>query len=355
MSRINSEWWTETEKDPTHLAAADWLVRLQNPEVTLEETLAWQAWVHESEQHAQAFARVEAVSQLLREVRAPKNLSPRELARDQYDASIPLKEWRAPLRQGRMVAIAASLAALACTLTIALQFSAALPWGHAGADVMTTAVGENRTISLSDGSRIVLGGDTRIAVALTPRLREIELSRGEALFTVARDATRPFKVHAGDATVVALGTEFNVRRGRNHAVVAVTEGRVRVEPVTYLVPVALLREFKPKLRAVNLSAGQQTMAGSAGIEAATRIEDLAAATSWRSGQLTFRLQPLSDVLEDVNRYTAKRIVLDDDSLGSLLITGMVTRENVRGWIESLERGFALDAVEEGDRIVLKKK
>ena len=67
-----------------------------------------------------------------------------------------------------------------------------------------------------------------------------------------------------------------------------------------------------------------------------------------------RLQPLSDVLEDVNRYTAKRIVLDDDSLGSLLITGIVTRENVAG-SKAWRRGSALSIAVRSDRIVLKKK
>lgn len=354
MNEMGADWWAETERDPTHLAAADWLVRLQSPEVSLEETLAWQAWMREDERHAQAFARVESVSQLMREVRAPRDVTARELARDAYDAAIPLKEWRAPRRGGRMPAMAASIAALAGGLTLALYLTSTMRGAATGYEV-ATAVGENRTVSLRDGSKVILGGDTRVFVDYSAKLRDIELSQGEALFTVGNDPMRPFKVRTGEATVVALGTEFNVRRGSDRAVVSVTEGRVMVEPPPSILPVALLREFRPKLRPVQLDAGQQTMAGSAGIEAATRVEDPAAATSWQNGQLAFRMEPLRYVLEDVNRYAPKPIVIGEEALGTLVITGMVTRANLDGWIESLERTFALQANEEADRIVLSRR
>lgn len=352
MSWIRSRWWTRAETDPTHLAAGDWLVRLQNPGITVEETLAWEAWMRERPEHAEAFERLEQLSQLMPDVRPPKPATRWELVRDRYDATAPLKEWRVP-RQPGVLALAASVALVALALNYVVRNFTGLNGADTGSDVVTTAVGENRAVSLNDGSRVMLGGDSRVVISLSDDRREIELSRGEALFTVARDAKRPFRVLAGDTAVVALGTEFNVRRGSDHAVVSVTEGRVRVEPVTHFLPIALLKELKPKLRPVNLDAGQQTQADSAGIAEATWAADSTAATSWRTGQLAFRLQPLQYVLEDVNRYAQKRIVLDEERLGSLMITGMVTRENIGGWIESLERGFQLQAVEEKDRIVLK--
>ena len=72
----------DIEQDPIHLAAADWIVRLQSTEVSLEETLAWQAWLHESPLNAQAFARIEEISDVMRHVAAPPAASLRELARD---------------------------------------------------------------------------------------------------------------------------------------------------------------------------------------------------------------------------------------------------------------------------------
>jgi len=84
----------DIEHDPIHLAAADWFVRLQSTEVSLEETLAWQAWLHENPLHAQAFARIEEISDVMRHIAAPPAASMRELARDRYDASVPIKNWK---------------------------------------------------------------------------------------------------------------------------------------------------------------------------------------------------------------------------------------------------------------------
>jgi transmembrane sensor len=152
---------------------------------------------------------------------------------------------------------------------------------------------------------------------------------------------------------IAIGTEFNVERDSDRAVVSVTEGRVVVKPIVGLLPVILLHEFKPKLRSVRVSAGQQTTAGSTGIEEPTKMED--PATGWQIGHLAFRLQPLRYVLEDVNRYAHKPIVLESESMGTLIITGTVERENIGGWVKSLERAFDLQATEEADQIVLRAR
>jgi transmembrane sensor len=339
----------EVENDPLHLAAADWLVRLQSTEISLEETLAWQAWLHESPANAQAFARIEEISHALRDLSAPAAVPADLLARDRYDASVPIREWKpqgARRRPWAALGVAASLALFA----LAFAF-----WKMPAATTKAfeTEIGENRSVTLADGSIVSLGGDTRIEVALSENVRAIELTRGEALFKVAKDAARPFKVRAGDATIIAVGTEFNVERDSDRAIVSVTEGRVVVKPVTGLLPVSLLQEFKPKLRSVRVNAGQQTTAGSAGIEEPTKMED--PATGWQIGHLAFRLQPLRYVLEDVNRYAHKPIVLETESMGTLVITGTVERENIGGWIKSLEHAFDLQATEEADQIVLRAR
>jgi transmembrane sensor len=116
-----------------------------------------------------------------------------------------------------------------------------------------------------------------------------------------------------------------------------------------------LQEFSPRSRSVRLDAGEQTMTGSAGIEEPSKVEDPAAATSWQTGRLAFRLEPLHYVIEDVNRYAPKPIVLEGEGLGSLTITGTVERDNITGWVNSLQRVFDLEATEEDDRIVIRPR
>jgi transmembrane sensor len=347
------------ESDPVHEAAAEWVVRLQDTQVSLEDTLAWQSWMKEDRRHAEAFARVEEVTRFVREARPPRERSSGALQADSYDGSVTLSEWAAhrgiARRRLAMHRYALAVAASAALVAIALVVWRGVGVHRGSNTVVSTPVGENRTVSLEDGSRIVLGGNTTLAVSMSKDTRAIELSRGEAFFVVARDEARPFKVSAGNATVVAVGTEFNVRRARDRAVVSVVEGRVIVEPVSQWVPMFVLREFKPKIRPVHLDAGQQTVAGSAGIELASAIEDAGTVTSWQNGRLAFRLQPLRDVLEDVNRYAPRPISIDDESIGTLVITGTVASDNVAGWLSSLERGFGLVAVETPEGILLKRR
>lgn len=338
----------DIELDATHFAAADWFVRLQSTEVSLQETLAWQAWLHENPSNAEAFARIEEVSQVLRGTRAPAAVPPHALADDRYDASISIREWKVPRAARRPWAALGVAASVAVAALVFAHFRA-----PAETNIFATAVGENRTVTLSDGSVVALGGDTQIEVALSENLRAIELTKGEALFKVAKDASRPFKVRAGEATIIAVGTEFNVERDSDRAVVSVTEGRVVVKPVAGLLPVSFLQGFKPKLRSVHVDAGQQTTAGSAGIEEPTKMED--PATDWQIGHLAFRLQPLRYVLEDVNRYARKPIVVENEELGALIITGTVERENIAGWVKSLEHAFDLKATEDAEKIVLRMR
>jgi transmembrane sensor len=339
---------TDIERDSVHLAAADWFVRLQSTEVTLEETLEWQRWLNGDPSNARAFARIEEISHALRDVPAPAAVPARVLARDRYDASVPIGDWK-PKRTRPWSKAALGLAASFAIGALTFAF-----WkSPAEIAIYETAVGETSSVALADGSTIALGGDTRIEVKLSEKLRAVELTKGEALFKVAKDSARPFKVRAGDATITAVGTEFNVERDSDRAVVSVTEGRVVVKPVVGLLPVLLLKEFKPKLRSVRVNAGQQTTAGSAGVEEPTKMEH--PATGWQIGHLAFRLQPLRYVLEDVNRYAHKPIVLESESTGALVITGTVERENIGGWVKSLERAFDLQATEEADQIILRAR
>jgi transmembrane sensor len=354
MAEQRMPFSNEIENDPLHLAAADWLFRLQSTEISLEETLAWQAWIQENPANAEAFARIEELSHALREVPAPAAVPTALLERDRYDASIPIGDWnprleeRKPRQTQRWSWAALTVAASFAVFALVFAF-----WKTpAETKAFETEIGENRSVTLGDGSVIALGGDTRIEVALSKNVRAIELIRGEALFKVAKDSARPFKVRAGDATIIAVGTEFNVERDSDRAVVSVTEGQVEVKPVVGLLPV-LLNEFKPKLRSVHVGAGQQTTAGSAGVEEPTKMED--PATGWQIGHLAFRLQPLRYVLEDVNRYARKPIVLETESMGSLVITGTVERENIGGWVKSLELAFDLQATEQADQIVLRAR
>lgn len=343
------------DTDPVFAAATEWMVRVHDPDVTPESIIAWQAWMREDPAHAEAFRRMESLEELLRAVPRPALAAQRDMARDSYDASVPIRLWkRRPDQLVPRWALAASV--LLATAAIAVLMTASIARFGSGRDTMViaTRIGENRAVRLADGSIVTLGGDSRVAVHFQPRERDIDLVRGEALFKVAHNPQRPFKVAAGHAVVVAVGTQFDVRRDTDRVIVDVVEGRVLVQPRSPGLPIALLHAFRPRLAAVFVGAGQQTSVDSVEIEPPSQVPDPQDATSWQSGRLAFRMRPLGDVLQQINRYSSKPIVIGDPGIAAVKVTGTVVDGNVSGWVASLHSALGVVAVDERDRIVLRR-
>ena len=343
------------DTDPVFAAATEWMVRVQDPDVTPESLIAWQRWMREHPSHAEAFRRMEELDGLLRAVPRPPMAPPREMGQDAYEGSMPIRLWqRRPNRLAPRWALAASV--LVGTIALALLAAGAISRlsGDRGALLVATRIGENRVVELADGSVVTLGGGSKVAVNYRQRERDIDLLEGEAFFKVAHNPQRPFKVTAGRAVVVAVGTQFDVRRDTDQVIVDVVEGRVVVLPRAPVFPIALLHAFQPRLAAVSVGAGEQTSVNSAAIELPSQIADPEDTTSWRSGRLAFRMQPLRDVLQQINRYSSKPIVIGDPSIAAIKVTGTVVGENVSGWVASLHSALGIVAVDERDRVVLRR-
>lgn len=171
-----------------------------------------------------------------------------------------------------------------------------------------TNLGERRTELLADGSRIVLNTGTVLQARYAHDSRQVDLEQGEAQFDVARDATRPFTVLAGDARVSALGTRFQVRREAGLIRVTLLEGRVEV-----------VRNGERRILAPN----QQASWNSAGaMEVSTVDPEMAA--SWLQGLLRFRATPLAQVIAEANRYSTHKLRLGDPTLAGVELSGVFT-------------------------------
>jgi transmembrane sensor len=343
------------DTDPVYAAATEWLLRLHDPLVTPEDILAWQAWMREHPSHTTAFRRMEELGGLFRALPNPPSASRRQMVTDTYDGSLPIRLWK---RRAPQFARSWALAACALIAALALGLIAAgsIARWNASRDtqVFATWIGENRLVRLADGSTVTLGGDSEVAVSFHPRERDIDLLRGEAFFTVARNHHRPFRVAAGRAVVVAVGTQFDVRRDSSRVMVDVVEGRVVVMPHSSIVPIALLRAFRPELTPVFVDAGERTSVNSLEVEPPSQVRDPEEATSWRSGRLVFRMQPLDEVLQEVNRYSRTPIVIEDADIERLKVTGTVVGGDVGGWVKSLHSALGIVAIQKADRIVLRQ-
>ena len=373
------------EHDPVHAAAAEWFIRLDSADPPMEDVLEWQQWMAADELNAVAFARIVKAASAFKPL-AGAAMPPSEmLAADEYDGSVPVSDWNAASRgevlrigstqprssgssfstrrqigRSRLgVSIAASLSFAAVGGISYLAFEReSVPSVHVAAAVQTdtyeTSLGDIRTVALLDGSSVTLGGASKVRIAFSDDARKLTLIQGEAYFDVAKDPQRPFTVDAGEANVTALGTQFNVRRRDDRVTVAVIEGRVMVEPTVSIVPIPWIGEHiarfvKPPKP---LDAGNQAVVDESGVGAAAQLHDATLATSWQQGRLAFDNEPLRYVVQDVNRYASTPILIEDDTVGDLRITGAVLCDNLDGWLASLEKAFGLRVERSAGRIVL---
>jgi transmembrane sensor len=208
----------------------------------------------------------------------------------------------------------------------------------------TTAVGGYQRIVLDDGSVLQLNTNTKLRVALSEVERRVQLDHGEAYFEVTRDVARPFIVRAGSRRIVAVGTQFSVRRDSGDVRVSVTEGTVRLagdelvgeegraDPEAGADP----RRMHTSEAAL-LPAGTIVRISSAGT---VRVEhrplpEVESQLTWRTGTLVFHNQPLGEVVTEINRYNRRHFVITDPALATLSFGGNLKPTDPQSLIDAL--------------------
>ncbi|HYG26178.1 MAG TPA: FecR domain-containing protein [Caulobacteraceae bacterium] len=301
--------------------AREWFVRLLDEDVSAEELGRWQGWLARSPAHRAAYDRVTDAWSLGGEGRAASP-SLAERAADAYDGSIPVAAWKRPrpVRRFRPSLIAASLA------VAVLGGSAVLLNAPAGeAQAITTMRAEHKESVLADGSKVEVGAMTGVQVRISDDRRDVKLDKGEAFFRVAPDPQRPFVVKTPFGAVTAAGTAFNVDVGADQICITVSEGSVIVRPSGLFA--------KP----VRVEAGQRLIADADGVMVAAAP----APVTWTQGRLEYRGEPLRAVIEDVNRYAERPVVLRDPAVGELAYTGTVRLDAAADWARGLPAAFPL--------------
>jgi transmembrane sensor len=213
-------------------------------------------------------------------------------------------------------------------------------------DRYSTPVGGLETVSLGDGSQVILNTDTRIRVSLRESERHVDLERGEAFFIVAKDRSRPFVVKVGNKSVIAVGTQFSVRRQSNDVQVVVTEGRVSLAPSegdashvpTSLDAGAIARTLNAEVLVSEHSASEAVQL-----------------LNWRSGFVSFHDTPLAEAVAEFNRYNIHKIVIADASIAGIRIGGNFRSNNTDAFLWLLQRGFPIAVERNEERTLLKRR
>lgn len=308
--------------------AAAWQVRLA--EAGLRSSPEFEAWLQDSANQA-AWAQVSRAWNYFDGVsQTPEILAAREAAlNDARRASAAAR----PALVRRLAGLAAAV------LMVGVLGSGGYWWSNRPSDY-STAAGERRVVTLSDGSKLSLDADSEVTVRYGKNERSLRLLKGQARFDVAHDKTRPFSVIAGRQKVIATGTAFNIDMAGPKVLVTLIEGHVVV-----------LDEYsedgaapaRPKV--IELKAGQQLSAAPSTPSEVAQA-NIQRVTAWTIGQLMFDDEPLSSVIERVNRYGGTQIIITDPKVGAMKISGVFNAGDVVGFVEIVTHYLPVRAVTE---------
>jgi transmembrane sensor len=310
--------------------AAAWLIRVEadNSAATLAQ---WQHWLNEDARHYAAYVRIERGwrrTDCLKKLRPPDGNVKLDVL-DTFPGLHTSAPPRAPFRPKIWHLTGAGSLAIV-TMALATWFHAARP----EPGFRRTGLGGFERAVLPDGSTVLLNTNSEIRLHFTPRLRQVVLTRGEALFTVAHATGRPFDVTAGRTTVRAIGTSFAIRlRSDAQTEIIVARGKVAVSP-------------ESATTNWMLTAGDDLRVDTQGHAATARLAtgDIDHRLAWTRGQIWLDQSTLAEAVAEFNRYNSRRFILADPELANLRVGGSFAATDPTAFIAALERVFGIRAV-----------
>lgn len=215
-----------------------------------------------------------------------------------------------------------------------------------------TGIGEQRVVELEDHSRIALDAKTSVMVRMTRDSRVLQLVEGQAQFMVASDPRRPFRVEAGQHTITAVGTSFNVEFVDDSMSVAMVEGKVAISVGK---PAVAAEGAVPQFAAGNgttdLVAGQELHVAADGEVQFIPEADVVAAVMWRQGKIIFKDASLSEAVRRINRYSRMQIEIEGREIEALRISGIFDAGDTKAFIEAIQAYLPLVAVQDGPQLM----
>lgn len=312
-------------------AAAGWLARVDRGALADHEQAAFDAWLAEDVRHRGAYVRMQAIFAASERVSA--------LGKGYAGPSAsPSRWWWA--------------GGIAASVALAFAAISTAPFGTAGGEVPRVAgdagtaaspwAKSTSNIDLPDGSRVELAAQARASTSFRPDARIVTLLGGEALFSVAKDPTRPFTVVAGNVRVTAIGTSFTVSRNRGRVSVKVLEGVVAIERDG--------EEGATRLAANEMASftARPIVAPSSKAVVAERPKPVPG----KPQMLAFEARPLSEAVLEFNAASVGTTIRIDPALKARRITGLFSLSDPEGFAEAVAISLDAKVAREGSTIVI---
>lgn len=278
----------------------------------------FQAWLTQDAENAAAWARVQAIWQGFGDHRAAPELA---------EARLQARHWARAEGQRQRAGLATRRGLIAAglgVLGVAVAAPLLLKPKTSFAQSFATGVGEQRALSLPDGSRVTLDANSALSVRFDRKARHVAMTHGRAYFEVAHNADLPFRVVARQDVVTALGTAFSVELRNQKVSVTLMEGRVSVGRVGADGHIDTLAQLSP-LQKIVLSG-----------DAAPSVSSIDAAHdfAWRDGRIYFDDEPLASAAARMNDYSATRINVVGKATG-IRVSGMFSAGQSEAFAEAV--------------------
>jgi transmembrane sensor len=319
--------------------AAQWLIRLDaDAPPSKEELRALGEWLHRSPAHREELESMAALwgrMNILTELAVP----------------LVLPVWR------KAGVLLAAMATLVIVIGVVIVQSRTPNPMHETNGLYATAVGQQSTLKLADGSQVMLNTNSQIKVEYGATHRNIYLIQGEALFTVAKNRERPFRVYAGSGLIEAVGTAFSVYLKGAQVDVAVTEGRVALASIN--TPRASTQSLgvvsAGEVATIRSPATEPAADGVAVLQELEPIppQALAQRLAWQNGVVMFSGETLENVVKELGRYTTISIEIPDETIRSMRVGGRFPVGETEAMLAALETNFNLRVIRVShNRVVL---
>jgi transmembrane sensor len=326
--------------------AAEWFIRLKDRDLSMAERRKFMRWLKQSPGNIAEFMRLAQLYGRVKRANVP-TLPPQEFSANENVIELAQREFLPPVearggffdsRPMRFAAVAAGLALVAVVGVIANFVLAS--------NTIETHLSEWRKVQLADGTQVSVGANTLLEVDYSQGVRRIQLRRGEAMFSVTKDPSRPFIVYAGGAVVRAVGTRFGVERRADAVEITVAEGRVAVvrgdqaaaleKAVDMRIAIPLTQDQRVEIRVNAPSVTPQ-------VETVNSTSALA----WANGQLVFQNATLGEAVQEFNRRNQIQIEVDDPTVAAWHVCCVFDAADPEAFAKLVATDDAIELVRKG--------
>ena len=327
--------------------AAAWVIRLDQGDLSIDESEALKEWLTRSSFHKEYLLKLTNNWDEMNVMSELAELFPLRGSEHREDSSVIVDASPGWLSAINIPVATLAVAVLCVVLFYGVQTkkrSADLPLTASIVEDYYTAIGEQSSYRLEDGSTISMNTNSRIKVSFSDKRRTVRLLQGEANFQVVKDHERPFVVYVGTGMVWAVGTAFNVKLSSGAVDVIVTEGRVKVFADANEQETEAVLEVREGLddrdKVIILDAGKSVRYSQI-IDVVDPVskEEMERKLAWHHGALIFKGETLEEAVEEISRYTEQRFLIIDDSIRYTRVGGHFKTNDIETLLATLSKGF----------------